>query len=172
MLQKSSLKRPLVRHGKPVGAPGNQNEAKMDTKRLPKDVQKRRFFRIGRKTEKCKENILFTTLQLHRPHQKITILGDFASPKMTSKPRGDRMGPKCRQRAPPKASRTGPEPQIDPNRVPNGLPRASQNEPKNGILGVLGHRREAKGLQGVSGHPLRFKMAPKSIKNGAKRRAK
>ena len=102
VLKKMSLKRPLGCHGEPRGAPGSQNDAKMDAKRLPKDVQKRRFFRIGRKMEKCKENILFTTLQPHRPHQKITILGHFAGPKMTSKPRGDRMGPKCRQRAPQK----------------------------------------------------------------------
>ena len=140
----------------------------METKRLPKDIKKRRFFRIGRKTEKCKENTLFTTLQPHRPHQKITILGHFAGPKMTSKPRGDRMGPKCRQRAPPKTSRMGPELQIDPNRVPNGLPRASQNEPKNDILGVLGRRCDAKGLQGVSGHPPRLKMEPKWHRNPSK----
>ena len=102
VLKKSSLKRPLGCHGEPRGAPGSQNEAKMDTKRLPKDIKKHRFFRIGRKTEKCKENTLFTTLQPHRPHQKITILGHISGPKMTSKPRGDRMAPKCRQRVLPK----------------------------------------------------------------------
>ena len=112
VLKKRSLKRPLGCHGEPRGAPGSQNEAKMDTKRLPKDIQEHRFFRTGRKTEKCKENILFTTLQPHRPHQKITILGHFAGPKMTSKPRGDRMGPKCRQRAPPKPPERVQSPKI------------------------------------------------------------
>ena len=114
--KKRSQKRPLGCHGEPRGAPGSQNEAKVDAKRLPKDIQKRRFFRIGRKTEKCKENTLFTTLQPHRPHQKITILGHFACPKMTSKPRGDRMGPKCRQRAPQKP----PERVQSPKLIPTG----------------------------------------------------
>ena len=98
----------------------------MDAKRLPKDVKKRRFFRIGRKTEKCKENILFTTLQPHRPHQKITIFGHFAGPKMTSKPRGDRMGPKCRQRAPQKP----PEGVQRPKLIPTGCQMGSQGPPK------------------------------------------
>ena len=126
MLKKRSLKRPLGCHGEPRGAPGSQNEAKMDAKRLPKDVKKRCFFRIGRKTEKCKENILFTTLQPHRPHQKITILGHFAGPKMTSKPRGDRMGPKCRQRAPQKP----PERVQSPKLIPTGCQMGSQGPPK------------------------------------------
>ena len=126
VLKKRSLKRPLGCHGEPRGAPGSQNEAKMDAKRLPKDVQKRRFFRIGRKTEKCKENILFTTLQPHRPHHKITIFGHFAGPKMTSKPRGDRMGPKCRQRAPQKP----PERVQSPKLIPTGCQMGSQGPPK------------------------------------------
>ena len=72
----------------------------------------------------------------------------------------------------PKASRRGPAPKIDPNRVPNGLPRASPNEPKNDILGVLGHRCEAKRLQGVSGHPPRLKMEPKWHRNPSKMKQK
>ena len=113
-------------HGEPRGVPGSQHEAKMDTKRLPKDVQKHRFFRTGQKTENCKENTLFPTLQPHRPHQKITILGHFAGPKMTSKPRGDRMGPKCRQHAPQKP----PERVQSPKLIPTACQMGSQGPPK------------------------------------------
>ncbi len=62
VLKKRSLNRPLGCHGEPRGAPGSQNEANMDAKRLPKDVKKHGFFGIGWKTEKCDENTLFTTL--------------------------------------------------------------------------------------------------------------
>ena len=126
VLKKSSLKRPLGCHGEPRGAPGSQNDAKMNTTRLPKDVKKHRFFSIGRKTEKCKENTLFITLQPHRPHQKITIWGHFAGPKMTSKPRGDRMGPKCRHRAPQKP----PEGVQRPKLIPTGCQMRYQGPPK------------------------------------------
>ncbi len=67
------------------------------------------------------------------------------------------MPPKCL----PKASRTDPEPKHVPNRVPNGVPRDSQNDPKIALWGVLGHRGDAKGLQGASRHPPRLKMESK-----------
>ena len=126
MLKKRSLKRPLGCHGEPRGAPGSQNEAKLDTKRFPKDVKKHCFFSAGWKTEKCKENTLFITLQPHQPHQKITILGHFAAPKMMSKPRGNPMGPKCRQRAPQKP----PERVQSPKLVATGCQMGSQGPPK------------------------------------------
>ena len=46
------------------------------------------------------------------------------------------------------------------------LPRSSKNHPKIALWGVLGHRCDAKGLQGVSGHPPRLKMEPKWSQNG------
>ena len=61
VLKQSSLKRPLGCHGEPWGAPGSQNEANMDAERLPKEVPKHRFFKIGWKTEKCNKNMLFIT---------------------------------------------------------------------------------------------------------------
>ena len=41
------------------------------------------------------------------------------------------------------------------------VPRGVQNHAKIAFWRVLGHRCEAKGLQGVSGHPPRLKMEPK-----------
>ena len=138
VLKKRSLKRPLGRRGEPRGAPGSQNDAKMDAKRLPKDVPKRRFFRIGRKTEKCKENTLFTTLQPRRPHQKNTILDHFAGPKMTSKPRGDRMGPKCRQLATPKLPERVQSPKLIPTRCLMGSQGPPKVSPKIAFWGSWG----------------------------------
>ena len=153
MLKNRSLNRPLGSHGETWGAPGSQHEAKMDAKRLPKDVQKRCFFRTGRKTEQCKENTLFTTLQPHRPHQKITILGHFAGPKMTSKPRGDRMGPKCRQRAPQKP----PERVQSPKLVATGCQMGSQGppkmSPKMAFWGSWGTGARQRGSRGSPGTP-------------------
>ena len=50
---------------------------------------------------------------------------------------------------------------IDPKRVPNEVPRASQRQPKNRILEVLEYRCDAKELQKVSRHPPKLKMEPK-----------
>ena len=72
-------------------------------------------------------------------------------------PNGPKMLPKC----PPRVSRAGPEPKTVPKWMPKGVPRGSQNDPKIALWGVLGHRCDAQGLQGVSGHPPRFKMEPK-----------
>ena len=77
VLKKRSLKRPLGCHGEPQGAPGSQIEAKMAAKRLPKEVQKLLFFRFGWKNEESEENTLFTTLEPHRPTQKMTIFHQF-----------------------------------------------------------------------------------------------
>ena len=82
VLKKRSLKRPLGCHGEPRGAPGSQNEAKMDAKRLPKEVKKHCILNIGWKTQKCDENILYTTLWPHRPPQKMTIFRYFRGLKM------------------------------------------------------------------------------------------
>ena len=65
------------------------------------------------------------------------------------------MVPKC----PPRASGAGPKPKNDPNRGPTSC--------QNRIWRVLGHRCDAKGIQGDAGHPPRLKMQPKSIQNGA-----
>ncbi len=72
------------------------------------------------------------------------------------RPSGSKMVPKCC----PRASRAGPEPKIDSKRVPKGVPRGCQNDPEIAFWKVLGHRCDAKGLQGVSGHPPRLKMQP------------
>ena len=79
-------------------------------------------------------------------------------------PNGPKMQPKC----PPRVSRAGPEPKTVPKWMPKGVPRGSQNDPKIAIWGVLGHRCDAKGVQGVSGHPPRLKMEPKWSQNGTK----
>ena len=78
------------------------------------------------------------------------------------RPSGSKMVPKCC----PRASRAGPEPKIDSKRVPKGVPRGCQNDPEIAFWKVLGHRCDAKGLQGVSGHPPRLKMQPKLSQNG------
>ena len=140
-----------------MGGLGEPPGAKMRPKWTPKGSQKTSknvvFFRIGRKTEKCKENILFTTLQPHRPHQKITIFGHFAGPKMTSKPRGDRMGPKCRQRAPQKP----PERVQSPKLIPTGCQMGSQGPPKMSpkmtFWGSWGTGARPRGSRGSLGTP-------------------
>ena len=78
------------------------------------------------------------------------------------RPSGSKMVPKCC----PRASRAGPEPKIDSKRVPKGVPRGCQNDPEIAFWKVLGHRCDAKGLQGVSGHPPRLKMQPNLSQNG------
>ena len=67
------------------------------------------------------------------------------------------MLPKCI----PRVSRRGPEPENDPNRVPKGGPRESQNQPKITFLGDLGHRCSTKGPQGLSRYPPKPKIDPK-----------
>ena len=168
MLKKRSLNRPLGCHGEPRGAPGSQNEAKIDAKRLPKEVQKHRFFRIGWKTEKCNKNTLFARFQPHRPHQQMTIFGNFSAPKMMSKPRGDQMRQKCRQRVSPKPPERVQSPKLVATGCQMRCQGGSQNDPKIAFWGVLGHRCDAKGLQGVSGHPPKLKMEPKWHRNRSK----
>ena len=73
---------------------------------------------------------------------------------------------KMQLKCPPRVSRAGPEPKTVPKWMPKGVPRGSQNDPKIALWGVLGHRCDAKGLQGVSGHPPRLKMEPKWTQNG------
>ena len=113
-----------------------------------------------------KHTIYYTSATSATPknHNFGSFCGSKNDVETERRPNGTKMPPTC----PPKASRTGPEPKIGRNRVPNGLPRASQSEPKNRILGVLGHRCDAKGLQGVSGHPPRLKMEPKWHRNPSK----
>ena len=67
------------------------------------------------------------------------------------------MVPKC----PPRASGAGPEPKIDPNRIPKGGPRGAKNESKIALLRVLGGRCGTKGPQELSRYPPRPKMDPK-----------
>ena len=74
------------------------------------------------------------------------------------------MLPKC----PPWVSGAGPKPKIDPNRGPKMVPRGVQNHTKIAVWRNLGHKCDAKGLQGVAGHPLRLKMQPKSNQHGTK----
>ena len=94
---------------------------------------------------------------------------------MTSKPRGDRMGPKCRQRAPQKPPERVQGPKLIPTlptEVPNEVPSGSQSEPKNCILGGAGAQVRHKGAPGGLRAPPEVqdgaKMAPKSIKKGSK----
>ena len=60
------------------------------------------------------------------------------------------------------------EAKMGPKRLPTGLPRGSQNDPKVALWGALGHRCDAKGLQGVSGHPPTLKIEPKWSRTGTK----
>ena len=172
VLKKRSLKRPLGCHGEPRGAPGSQNEAKMDAKRLPKEVKKHSFLKIGWKTEKCDEtHTIYYTLTTSGIPKNVNFWSFFGSKndvETERRPKGPKMPPKCL----PKASRTRPDPNIVPNRMQNGITRELPKRPQNRILGGPGAQVRRKGAPGGLRAPPEgqngAKMAPKSIKKGAK----
>ena len=84
----------------PMGSPRAPKGRQMGAKKLPKDVQKVSKMRFWWKTAKCKENMLFTILQPHRPPSKMVIFDHCSGPKITSKPRGNQMDQKWCQNAP------------------------------------------------------------------------
>ena len=97
----------------------------------------------------------------------MSILGHFSGPRMTSKPRGDRMDQKCCQNASPKP----PEWIQSPKLVPTGCQMVSQGAPKmtpklhfGGSWGTGAPQRASGGSPGTPEAQNGAKIAPKSIK--------